>query len=185
MNALRAGELVQAEIAAEKAAARGGPEVEAWRDFLLGNVAFVRCEKEEHAAMGPRGASAIDAALRHAERARKLWELAAAGRADWPEARRNVERARFKIEDLRKKKEELEPQRQSQPRHTVEPDPGKRELPAKDQQLAAAPRVRPTIMELPAERVLGLLDKLQVKEEDKRKVRRAEQKTRYAAEKDW
>ena len=105
--ALRAGDLVAAEIAAEKAAAKGGPEFEARRDFVLGNAAFARCEKDEFAAMGPRGASAIDAAIGHAERARDFWRRAAAGRSDWPEARSNVERARIKLDALKLKRDEL------------------------------------------------------------------------------
>jgi hypothetical protein len=179
---LSRGELVQAEIAAEKAAARGGPEFEARRDFLLGNAAWTRSMKEEQAAMGPRGASAMTAAIRHADQARASWQLAAARREDWPEARRNVERARLRIEELRRKKAELEPESRPPPKP---PPRGDRPQPSQPQ-LMPGMRVDPELTELPADEVTKLLDRLKDKDQDKLRVRRARQaEIGLGVEKDW
>jgi hypothetical protein len=182
--ALRSGDLVAAEIAAEKAAARGGAAFEARRDFVLGNAAFARCEKDEFAAMGPRGAAAIEAAIGHAERARDFWRGAAAGRPDWPEARRNVERARIKLDALRLKRDELTPA--SPPPKPKPPPPRDRTVPRRPDDFTPAPRVQPQLEEIPTPDVLSLLEKLKAKEQDKNKVRRAQRQSgRYAVEKDW
>ena len=181
--ALRAGDLVAAEIAAEKGAARGGPEYEARRDFVLGNAAFARSEKDDLAAMGPRGAAAIDAAIGHAESARGFWQLAAAARTDWPEARRNVERARDKLEALKQKKEELLP---PNPKPKPPPPPRDEPAPRPPDDFSPAPRVDPQLTEVRAENVLNLLEKLKTKEQDKLRVRRAQRQSgRFAVEKDW
>jgi hypothetical protein len=179
---LARGELVEAEIAAEKAAVDGGPAWEARRDFLLGNAAWARSAKEELAAMGPRGASAISVAIRHAEQARASWKAAAARRDDWPEARRNVERARLRVEELMRKKAELEPES----RPTPKPVPrGDRPQPSQPQLLPGM-RVEPELTELPADEVTKLLDRLEEKDKDKLKVRRARQAhASLGVEKDW
>jgi hypothetical protein len=183
--ALQAGDLVAAEIAAEKAAARGGPELEGLRDFVIGNAAFVRCEKEELAAYGPRGAAALETAIGHAKQARDSWALAAARRADWPEARRNVERARIKLDLLAKKKDELTPANPP-PKPKPPPPPKDQPAPRKPEDFTPAPRVDPQLDEVPAEDVVKLLEKLKAKEQDKLRVRRAERQSgRYAVERDW
>jgi hypothetical protein len=181
---LRRGALVEAEIAAEKAAARGGAEVQPLADFVRGNAAFARCEQEELAAMGPRGVAGIDAALAHAGTAKNFWQLAAAGRPDWPAARRNVERARFKIDDLKKKRAELAPPKPPPPSPSPDPRPRDAQPRARPDDVTPV-RTPPSLGELPPDQVLGVLDRLENKEEDKRRVRRAERKTRYVVEKDW
>lgn len=187
--ALRAGDLVVAEIAAEKAAAHGGPLAWPRRDFIRGNAAFVRCDREELKAYGPAGGvRAIDAALRFAEQARDAWTKAAASRENWPEARRNVERAILKIQKLRAMKEEAEskpnepPPKKPQPLPAAESgepqDPGTERRPA--------PRARATTNELTPEQVAALMDRLAEKEREKVRVRRADQQARRAqVERDW
>jgi hypothetical protein len=184
VSALRAGDLVAAEISAEKAAAKGGADFEARRDFVLGNAAFARCEKDEFAAMGPRGAAAIEAAIVHAENARGFWRRAAAGRLDWPEARRNVERARIKLDALKLKRDELTPA--SPPPKPKPPPPRDRTVPRRPEDFTPAPRVQPQLDEVPNDDVLSLLEKLKAKEQDKMRARRAQRQSgRYAVEQDW
>ncbi len=109
MSALRAGEIEQVESTVEKAAARGGNEFSALRDFLYGNVAFERCLKAQEKASQPGAEpTSFDAAISQAQAAKQFWELAAMSRPDWPEARRNVERVVKKLEELKKQKEEAE-----------------------------------------------------------------------------
>lgn len=191
LAALGAGELVEAEIAAEKAAARGGAEFSALTEFLLGNVAFARAAKAEELASRPEeGPVALDAAMAHATAARDLWERAAASRADWPEARRNVERALVKLEELQKKRKAAEKNRKSESRpKPLPPDlrPPQPPDPRKPGTGARPDRsVTPQLVELSPEQVQRLLDKLGEKEKEKSVLRRAQQQARRTAvERDW
>src|SRR6185436_14262267 len=85
-------------------------------EFLQGNVAFSRSERSEF-EVRELGAdrAALDRAIAQAEAARDAWQRAAASRADWPAARRNVERAQQRLvalEELRKQTAQKEPQPQ-------------------------------------------------------------------------
>jgi len=187
LAALRAGELREAESSAKNAAARGGPEFAALRDFLLGNVAFARCRKTKAQAYGPLAMpSAFDTAIAYAETACKAWGLAAASRNDWPEARRNVERAQLKLADLKKKKEAARQQNVKQP--TPRPQPLPRPDDQRDGQDVSEQEttVDPQMRELSPEQVERLFERLDEKEKEKLALRRARRKQRRAeVEKDW
>jgi hypothetical protein len=187
--ALRAGDLVKAEIGAEKAVALGGANFAPERDFLLGCGAFRRCEREEIKIYGPQGGSpAIVAALAHAIDARAFFESAAAGRQDWPEARRNVERAIEKVAILRKMKEEADAKAQSRPQPQQKPDASNDTGAPKErgEDRRPTPRTEPIAKDLPADQITRVLDRLAEKEKEKLKVRRAERGAqRSQVEKDW
>jgi hypothetical protein len=96
----------KAESAAERMAARGGAAFFARRDFLLGNASYQRSEHaEEEAAQPEAELSAYPRAIQHARDARDHWIRAALSRRDWPEARRNVERAIARIAALEAKQD--------------------------------------------------------------------------------
>lgn len=184
--ALRAGDLVRAEIAAERAAARD-PELLGPRDFVLGCGAFIRCEREEIKFFGPLGATAaIGNAIVHAEAARDLWQDAAATRDDWPEARRNVERALFKLADLGKKAEDAKARSRPQPIPKPAPKDDKGVPQTQGEDPKPAPRVDPITTELPPDQITRVLDRLAEKEKEKTRLRRAERLAQRAqVEKDW
>ncbi|MBW2415610.1 MAG: hypothetical protein JRG76_13985 [Deltaproteobacteria bacterium] len=181
LAALRAGDLTEAETAAEAAAARGTPEIAALGDFLRGNAAFERClMAERQASTAAAEPFAFDVALTYARKARGLWQLAAMSRSDWPEARRNVERALLKADELKRKKAD----REEQQRRKTDPRPKPRPPPAPD--AVQDPAVEPQLEELDPDEVLRLLDKLAEKEKEKRALRRLHRKARMAeVERDW
>jgi hypothetical protein len=208
LAALRAGELGLAESAAERAAARGGAEFLALRDFVLGSAAFARAEKAELEASRPEAEPfAFNPAITQAEAARIAWQRAAMSKPDWPEARRNVERALLKVEELKRKKAAAEQERQKQkganpPSNPSRPDarpepqpetPAPREAPAPDeqtqdqrQQVKPTDRPEPAPDETSPEPVARLLEKLREKEREKLALRRGQRKARNArVEKDW
>jgi hypothetical protein len=95
--ALQEGELRQAEAAAQQLAEPHGL-------FLRGNVAFADClVAEKQAATAAAEPFAFDVAIALAEKAARLWADATMIREDWPEARRNVERALLTAADLRRR----------------------------------------------------------------------------------
>ncbi len=186
LSALRIEDFALAESSAEKAAARGGSEFEALRDFLRGNVAFLRCEQAAAQASGPEAEPfAFEVALALAETARRSWQLAATSRPDWPAARRNVERALVQLADLEKKKEEA--QRKAKSNEKKEPDPGPDPAPedrARPQALER-PRLEPQSAELSPEELARLFEKLEAKEKEKLELRRRAREERAEVEKDW
>jgi tetratricopeptide (TPR) repeat protein len=182
LAALRAGELREAESAAKKAAARGGPAIATLCDFLRGNIAFARCRKTEAEAYGPLALpTAFDAAIAHAEAASRAWELAAATRTDWLEARRNVERARLKLAELKRKKEAAEQQTMRLP----DPQP----LPKAEDQGDVSEEetdIDAQLRALTPEQIESLFEKLDEKEKEKLALRRARRRQkRSEVEKDW
>lgn len=185
LAALNAGDLTAAEIAAEKAAARGGPRFHALRDFLLGNAAFARCREAELETMRPLAPEAVfDTAMDRAVTAARFWRKAAASRPDWPEARRNVERALLKIEELKNRKEaarqEQDQKRKGMPDLAPVQDEGDVERSHDESKIDAV------LDELPGSQVMRLLEKLDEKEKEKRYVRSARQRLEGAkVEKDW
>jgi hypothetical protein len=186
LAALRAGDLRDAEASAERAAARGGPDFEALRDFLRGNAAFARAVLAERQADTPEAEPfAFDIAIRYARGALEAWKLAAASRSDWPEARRNVERANHKIAELERKKEEKvrDPRRERAPGPAPIPEPPsdaggattEEEVTTEAQRLALTP-----------EQVARLFERLAEKEREKREIRQAWRRERMAdGERDW
>lgn len=187
MAALRAGELLVAEYSAEKVVVRGGPGFAAWRDFLMGSTAYARSEKAEAKANKPDAEpSAFEEAIAHAEIARNYWQLAAARRSDWPEARRNVERALLKLKELKGRKEAAEQQKikkKEKKKIEIQIDPRLQSDPTNRQQVS---RIDPLLDELSPELVKRLYDKLEEKKREKISLRRTRQRMQSAeVEKDW
>jgi hypothetical protein len=189
LAALRAGNLGLAEAAAERAAARGGARFAARREFLLGNVAFARCELAAAQAGGPEAEPfAFDAAIAFAERALRCWATAAADAAGWPAAERNAERALRRIASLHDRKRaaaERRPERLADPRLRAgtapQPEPPAPEDPGR---LRRDPSVALSgAGALPAER---LLEQLARKEQQKQALRRELRRRSGATlERDW
>jgi hypothetical protein len=139
-----------------------------WHAFLRGNLAFARSEAAER----------IDDQLRFVEDAEAAWRAAATQR-DWPEARRNVERALLRKQSLYEKKSGKEskppPDRKPPP---IPPPPGKEEGPETEAALERG--------ELSQAQVLRLLELLREKEARKIAERRARLGARQpGVEKDW
>lgn len=190
LAALRADDLLLAESSAEKAAVRGGARLAPQRDFILGNVAFKRCLKAE--VLGGRveaGPVALDAAILHAETAAGSWQRAAISRADWPEARRNVERALLKLEALKKVREERRKKQGRTPRNQPPAPPApvrQRDPSQRGRKVNQDWLVRAQLKELSYAQVRRLLDKLSEKEKEKARLRKKEQASkRVAGERDW
>ncbi len=190
LAALRLGEIDMAEAAAARAAARGGADFAALEVFIRGSTDFVRCERAEAATDLPNAPlRAFDTAIAHAERARIRWQEAATARPDWPEARRNAERAILKIEELRERRERSrEARRPKESRPVPRPVPETREsAPETDGPRVPeeAPRPPAAARELSEAEVQALLRTLAEKEKERRKSRRAERETRTAGGRDW
>jgi hypothetical protein len=187
LAALRAGDLGDAEASAKRAADRGDEEVAALCVFLRGNVAYARCVlAERQAATAAAEPFALDVAIKYAQEARRLWQLAAMSRSDWPAARRNVERALRKLEELERKKaaEDERRKKQSEPQPVPVPQPNAPEAQPEESDLDA--EVTPQLKELQPDQVLRLIELLERKEREKLALRRAQRATRTAeVERDW
>jgi len=182
LAALQAGNLSDAEASAGRAEAKGGEEISARTEFLRGNAAFARCEMAERQA-GTIEAEpfAFEIAIRFGEKARDLWMSAAMSRLNWPEARRNVERALVLLESLRGRKREAEQRKTPRPEPQPKPlpDPGKTRP---DQE----PAPKAEITELSPEQILALFERLAKKEREKLAVRQAHRRERMTTvERDW
>ena len=183
LAALRSGDLRRAETAAEALAAHGGAERLGIRDFVFGSTAFQRCVlAAQQAGAVEAEPFAFDVAIALGESARRHWQAAACSRADWPEARRNVERALRKLDELRQQKAAAEQKRS----RTQQPQP----KPPRPAPPARPPERRPlpTPAERTAERasIAELLRRLEAKEKEKQILRAAQQQRRAGAgEKDW
>lgn len=206
LAALRAGDTSRAESAAARAAAHGGPAFAELRDFVRGNAAFARSRLSEAQARGPEAEPfAWDVAIAQAESARSAWQAAAMSRADWPQARRNVERALLAVERLKalkakageqkarstasapnlKKGAPKDPQRGPEipppPRPVPPPPPTTGRPDGKPPERADAQQG-----DLPPGQVMELLQVLAAKEREKLDQRRALQGApRPGPEKDW
>ncbi|MBI5852194.1 MAG: hypothetical protein HZB39_14365 [Planctomycetes bacterium] len=186
---LEKGSLIDAEVALEKAVARGGPAWRPLRDFIAGNAAFARCMRAEAQARGPEAEPfAFDVAIAHAEAAREQWSRASASRDDWPEARRNLERVAAKLEGLRRERQSaIEKQRRQRMAEAPRSPTGETEEPAGGERTteAADPSAAQSV-DLASTQVDELLKRLARIEDEKRGLRRT---TRAAAsrdvEKDW
>lgn len=167
LAALQVGDLTRAEAAAEKAAVRGGAEFAALRDFVRGNVAFAR-----GAGAGAQADTveaepfAFDAAIALVQAAAAHWRRAACSRRDdWPQARRNVERALQLVDELQRKKAAAEAKRKRR-----EPDRPKPVPPPVDQRQPK--NEEPPVRELSSDEVRRLFDRLAAKEKEKLILRR-------------
>ena len=201
LAALTDGDLEAADAAAERAAG-GDDDVAPYGAFLRGNVAFAKAMLIAEEAKKPDADPRLRApAIAYAENALAFWRTAATSRSDWPEARRNVERALLLLESLRERRSENDPQRR--------PPPGSQDGTPEEAPPAPPPPPEPTppppipgpgpeddgpeevpttveTTELPAADVLRLLDLLERKEGEKQAVRRVRQRRRSGdVERDW
>jgi len=184
LAAVRVGHFREAEAAARRALdAPGGAEIAPLCDFLLGNTAFLRSQAAEVEASRPGGEpTAHEWAVASAVDALAAWRRAAATRRDWPEARRNVERALLRLGRLREERaggrRRIDiPSGQPPQQPPVRPEPQPEE-----------PGDRPEMEtgELSTAEVAGLLDLLQQKEREKLEGRRADRRARGGdVEQDW
>ena len=189
LAALQKGPVIDAEVALEKAVARGGPAWRPLRDFVAGNAAFERCTRAEAQARGPEAEPfAFDVAIAHAEAAIGHWRTALASRDDWPQARRNLERAFVKLEELRRERQSaVDKQRRQRMADSPQPATGETEEPAGGERTQeAADPLAAQAVDLASTQVDELLRRLARIEDEKRALRRS---TRAAAsrnvEKDW
>ena len=186
LAALGAGELDTAEDAAGRAAALGGAEFAALRDFLAGNAAFLRSVDAERETLKPLPPpSAFDVAIAEAETAGRAWQRAALARADWPAARRNVERALLRSEALRQRKAAAEKDRQTMPKpRDVLASEAEQPNPPPPQPEPEPDREPPVA--LSREQLLALFEKVDAKEEQRVALRKElREKQRARVERDW
>ena len=175
LASLASGELRQAEIAAEKAAVRGGGTFVPLRDFVLGSAAFARCARAEAQASGPEAEPfAFDIAIGYAIAAQSAWQRAAASRDDWPEARRNVERAQAKLAELRDKKREAQ-KRKEQAKREQKPKRSEQKPEGDGKGKEEEVQARPQPPDAGDPQLQALLDLLAAKEKEKRELRRMQQ----------
>ncbi|MFM8981002.1 MAG: VWA domain-containing protein, partial [Planctomycetia bacterium] len=103
--ALRVGQPERARAAFAAAEAAGGPAYARYGAFLRGHLAFEASRDLEARAAQPGADPALfEGALMRAEDALAAWRLAARSVSDWPEARRNMERALLRLEALREQR---------------------------------------------------------------------------------
>ena len=186
LAALRAGDLDAAESAARAATIHGGDEVRGACDLLLGNVAFERARvaaADAHVEGAP--AYTFDRAIALCDSARQSWQRAAMSRADWPAARRNVERAVARLAELERERAKAQQQEQPGGAGAGEPQPQPTAVPKP----APAPTQPATVAaehELPQEEVERLFEKLDEQERNKRLLRAARrQSAAPSVERDW
>lgn len=180
----------------------GDADAAARRDFLAAGAAFTASEEAEAASKRPDAdPTTLEFAIVRAEDAVALWRGAALTRADWPEARRNVERGLLRLRRLRDAQAEKNRKPDAKPGPTpdgrpvappdakppVVPPPPPPPPPPPD---AADPKPDPTPLadapDLSSDDLAGLADVLKAREREKLARRRADRRTGSAdVEKDW
>jgi tetratricopeptide (TPR) repeat protein len=178
---LHAGHPEAAEASAERAALAGGPAWYGERDFLLGAAAWQRSMRlETRADLPGAGPDPFQAAIAAAELARESWKRACMSRADWPEARRNLERAILRVRALKKRQEDREnaPTSQRVVQVTAPPPPPP---PTTGPAPVATPPSDPGRLDEAA--IAALRARLQAAALEKRRVRMATRAT--SATEDW
>lgn len=193
---LNAGEVGKATAAIERAAATADPALLRRCAFVRGSIAWQRGAAATRLAQQVEAEPfAVKPALQQVDLARREWQAAAVGDPDWPEARRNVERALRQLAELQALQGRLEEARRraqgAQERPLLVPNgTGDQEgqgtgndgkpLDAQDNPLA------PLRTELSAQAVENLFRVLDQKDRQKRELRRAQQTgAGRAAERDW
>lgn len=184
LAALQCGQPAVAEAAAERAVARGGAPFELRRTFVHGCAAFYDGEVAAgEASLPDADPTLFDRAIHGMEAARDAWIAAATSRDDWPQARRNVERALRKLDELTRAKAER--MRKRAPTPNAAPPPSEPDPVAKPED--KVPAVVPEA-ELTPSQIERLFEILQRDEEEKVALRRARRAARPAAspsERDW
>jgi hypothetical protein len=185
-EALREGDLERAAELARTAGDAEDADVRALAAFVRGNLAFARAQAEA-ATLAPESTPRDRArAIALAEDALGAWQAAAASRRDWPEARRNVERALLLLARLRERKRR--PGGEGGAGDGAPPRPPPPAPPPE------APAPRPPVPEgaqveagdLPAGQVLRLLEVVRAKEAERRAAERAERRRLGGrVERDW
>lgn len=185
LAALAAGDAREAARAAAETAASADPEVAALGEFLRGNAAFALCEGTARQAETPGSEPfAFDVAIGYGRQAARFWQSAAMSRDDWPAARRNVERALLKLEELKRKKAAADRERAKQAKPQPRPRPLPRVKPPEEKEAANADDG--AIRALSPDEVRRLIARLAEKEKEKRELRAAARKARSAGvERDW
>ena len=160
--------------------------------FLRGPLTRSELLRLRDGGVSPAGTAAaepfaFDVAIAYAEKARRFWQLAAMDRPDWPEARRNVERALLKLEELKRRKAEWEEQRRRDADPRPRPQPKPRPQPGTErEEVEQEAADLAQLQELSPEAVRRLLEKLAEKEREKLALRRAEREKRTeGVERDW
>jgi hypothetical protein len=182
LAAWRAGEVGTAAAAARRAAEAPGADLGAVA-FLEGSIAWSRALRAEAVAASVESEPfAYDAAIAAASAARDAWRRAATTRDDWPEARRNVERAARFVETLRERKKVAEDaKRKTDSRPTEEPKP-----PPERPSNAEARETRASSVALTDEQVRRLFERLDALEKERRATRLKERAaTNATTERDW
>lgn len=200
LAALHRGALEEAERAARQALEQGAAgEVRGLAAFVRGNVAFARSEALEPDAFAPGGDPTLAERVRaFAEDALASWRVAATSRPDWPQARRNVERALLRLDRLRERRADG-PGRPKPPaplpvpgvkppdtppgggQAPLPPPPGGESRPGGD---GPPPGVEAGVLDAAA--VERLLEVLREQERQKQALRRARREaTGGGAERDW
>ena len=178
LAALQIGERDVAEASVAEAARRGGPEFAALRDFVRGNVAFARSQLD---------GLARDSTIALLEDALAAWRAAAASRPDWPEARRNVERALLRLESLRERR--VDGRRDDPGRRPSPPTPGRPDQPPPPPPPSerAGPEAARDVeaSELSPSDVRRLFERLREKEREKLALRAQERARGGEVERDW
>ncbi len=159
------------------APAADGDPAAGYARFLEGTAAWARCDAAESESL--RNPAAFDRAIAEARAARDGWAAAAASRADWPAARRNVERALLRERRLVADKANADRAKGKRPGEAPPPPPPE----ASDRPVEVPPSgPRP----LTRAEILQLLDQLAAMEKEKAALRREHRETKQGGvEKDW
>ena len=187
LASLQLGESRAAEISAEKALAFGGEEFRWLRDFVAGNAAFARSRLAGEKADRPEAEPFLfELAIREVERARDHWIRAAEARGEWPEARRNIERALLELRRLRKAQDEAEEKQKKKEPDPPPEEPPPEEPPDEDPPPPEEPPPAPEPSRLSPRELARLLELLAAREKDKLQLRQDHRRVRSAdVERDW
>jgi hypothetical protein len=197
LAALRAGDHAAADAALSRVPARS--DVGGLAAFLRGNVAFARCELAMKQAFAVESEPfAFDVAIAHGRTARDAWIAAATLRAQWPEARRNVERALLALDELERRKAEADPKRKKagRPEVRLRPAPKKPGKPpnkppdtqssTEDKSAGKDGSQDKPEAELTPEEIRRLIERLAEKEKERLRARQARRQEKSAdVERDW
>jgi tetratricopeptide (TPR) repeat protein len=172
----------QAELARPKAGAALAPAC----DFVMAHVAFEQAKAGLRILRGPEaGPADFDRVLGLASVAREFWRRSAIERSDWPQARRNAERAHLLFEALQNRRDELAGERKTLeiPKVRILPGQGEGKQPKPQKQKTDEERSDDPLRKAP-ESVQAVLDQLREREQ-RRRQRRQEARDRQTGERDW